>query len=349
MNNNMNLNALQQGEERKLLEDAIRALQNAFPLEAKVETRIGLDFVKADAILKFTFEDKLIEYFAEVKQTANKALKNQFLIQKKRIPNLLLVTNHVNPDLAAEFAKENLEFIDAAGNAFLNRQGLFLFIKGNKPAKLPRDIQATKPFPPQALKVVFALLCEKELVEHPYRDIANRANVALGTVAYVMKKLELLGFLINRRGTLALMKKERLLQRWILEYNTRLRPKLFIGRYRAEPGWWNQAQLPFKQAWWGGEVAAAKLTHYLRPEFVTIYTQREYLDELILKNRLKRDVEGNVEFLQKFWAEGMQGIEGNVVHPILIYADLLGTADQRNLETAAMLYEREVAGLIGKD
>jgi hypothetical protein len=36
----------------------------------------------------------------------------------------------------------------------------------------------------------------------------------------------------------------------------------------------------------------------------------------------------------------------NIVPPLLIYADLLRTADERNIETAKLIYEREILGLI---
>ncbi len=35
--------------------------------------------------------------------------------------------------------------------------------------------------------------------------------------------------------------------------------------------------------------------------------------------------------------------------PLLIYADLLATGDTRNIETARMIYEQELTGLIRED
>jgi hypothetical protein len=37
--------------------------------------------------------------------------------------------------------------------------------------------------------------------------------------------------------------------------------------------WWEQAQIKPLQAYWGAEIAAARLTGYLKPEVVTIYVR----------------------------------------------------------------------------
>jgi predicted AAA+ superfamily ATPase len=37
------------------------------------------------------------------------------------------------------------------------------------------------------------------------------------------------------------------------------------------------------------------------------------------------------------------------VHPILVYADLLATGNQRNIETARMIYEQHIVRLVGEN
>jgi hypothetical protein len=98
----------------------------------------------------------------------------------------------------------------------------------------------------------------------------------------------------------------------------------------------------------GGEVAAEKMTHYLRPELITIYAGAQYLNHLLLENRLKTDTTGDVEILERFWKVGEQQ-PGELAPPILVYADLLATGNQRNLETAKMIYEQNIVRLIRED
>ncbi len=91
-------------------------------------------------------------------------------------------------------------------------------------------------------------------------------------------------------------------------------------------------------------MAADHLTHYLKPAACTIYlnprNQRETLGALVAKNKLQADLEGDVEFLDRFWNFTVPGIRPNLVPPLLVYADLLATLDPRNLEVAKMIRER---------
>ena len=126
----------------------------------------------------------------------------------------------------------------------------------------------------------------------------------------------------------------------------RLRPKLNPRRFRApDPGWWQQARLP-DGARWGGEVAAAKLTDYLKPAAATIYLKparaRDTLDRLVQEHRLRADPQGNVEILDAFWALPEEGTPGDLVPPLLVYADLMATLDPRNLEIAKRIREQYI-------
>ena len=150
---------------------------------------------------------------------------------------------------------------------------------------------------------------------------------------------------MGKRGR-RLANKAKLIERWVTTYPELLRPKLVLGRYRAvDRDWWKHAPFQNFQAWWGGEVAAAKLTKYLKPEQVTIYIKGKPA-ELLLTNKLKKDPNGDVELLEAFWQINYDWPHTELAPPLLIYADLLATGDARNIETAMMIYEQELAGLI---
>jgi hypothetical protein len=55
---------------------------------------------------------------------------------------------------------------------------------------------------------------------------------------------------------------------------------------------------------------------------------------------MRAEANGNVEILEKFWKFDE---EGDVVPPVLAYADLLATHDGRNAEAARMIYEKRIA------
>ena len=259
----------------------------------------------------------------------------------------LIVTNYVNPRMAERLKAMNISFLDLAGNAYFNEPPVYVYVKGNQPVEDRYRKPAARVFQPSGLKLLFALLCEPKLVFKSYRTIAKTAGVALGTVARVINDLRELGYLMDvYTGSPGLINKEKLLERWVTTYPELLRPKLVMGHYSAvDSKWWTQAEITDLQAYWGGEVAAAKLTGYLRPEKVIVYT-RDQPVQLLLMNKLKKDPDGNVEILEAFWQDEYAWPHHELVPPLLIYADLMATGDVRNIETAKMIYERELAGLI---
>ena len=153
---------------------------------------------------------------------------------------------------------------------------------------------------------------------------------------------------MGKRG-LRLFQKEKLLQRWVTAYPEQLRPKLTLGRFRGNPEWWRQKELDPLKALWGGEVAAERLTQYLQPQIVTIYTTPQQLNQLLAEYRLRKDETWDVEILNRFWKPPEMWQHKDLVHPILIYADLLATGNERNIETAKMIYDKHILELIGKD
>ena len=94
-------------------------------------------------------------------------------------------------------------------------------------------------------------------------------------------------------------------------------------------------------AWWGGEVAAAKITDYLKPETATIYLKPP-AGRLQAELGLRKDPGGDVELIEAFWPP--QLVTRKQCAPlIVVYADLLAIGDDRTIETARMLYENYVA------
>ncbi len=91
----------------------------------------------------------------------------------------------------------------------------------------------------------------------------------------------------------------------------------------------------------GGEIAAEKLTGYLKPERITIYVDGKP-DKLILANRLRPDVNGEIEILETFWAIEEARQRNDVAPPLLVYADLMATTDPRNIETAKLIRDHHL-------
>ena len=336
----------------ELLQKAIDAFRRATGIHLHLERwEPRRDGQRADAELRFELPPVERRLGAEVKQRLNPHTLGLAIEQMKGFPEkALLVTEYVNANMAERLKQMDVPFLDTLGNAYVNAPPIFVYMKGNKPpVKIPEE-RPTRAFVPAGLRVVFALLCRQELAHAPYRTIAQTANVALGTVAWVLDDLVRLGHLLimGKRGR-RLIRKQQLLEHWVAAFPNQLRPKLLLGKYAGpDPKWWEHTRIGDFRAYWGAEIAAAHLTGYLKPELVTVYI-RDMPGRFLAACRLRTDPRGNVEVLEAFWDTRCDWTDTEIVHPLLIYADLLATGDARNLETARRIYDEQLAGLVRED
>ncbi|MBW1743924.1 MAG: hypothetical protein JRJ47_10940 [Deltaproteobacteria bacterium] len=304
-----------------------------------------------DTAIRIIWQDMEWHFITELKPRITRPMVGVLAQQLHPFPGRrLVVARYVTPQIADQLRELDIPFIDTVGNAYINVPPLFVFVKGNRPIDILRAEPFQRAFRPAGLKVIFALLCNPQMEEVPFRFIANAADVALGTVGWVMRDLKKMGHLVDfkTRGR-RLIRKDELLGRWVTTYPEQLRPKQLIGRYRAEhPDWWRHTAIKPFDAYWGGEIAAARLTRHLKPEMVTIYTIKEPA-QLLLTNRIRKHPQGDIEILKAFWKFDEDLPRHQWVHPILVYADLMATADPRNIEVAKMIYEQELPRFIRED
>jgi hypothetical protein len=330
--------------------------KTALTATAEMQSANLKDVHGPDARIRITFREREWDFAAEIKKTITRANLGEAIHELRPFGGSgVLVTTYITPQLAEQLKEMNMAFMDTAGNAYICDPPLYVFVKGEKPGDDYRRDHKTRAFQPGGLQVVFALLCRPGLEDAPYREIARQAAVALGTVTWAMLDLKEKGYLMDmgKRGR-RLIRKQKLLARWVATYPDRLRAKKRLGTYTAaDIDWWKRADLVNFGALWGGESAAAKLTEYLKPQVVTIYA-REKPGKWMLIHKLRKDPNGNIEVLNAFWNfagewPGPADAHRDLVHPILIYADLLATGDARNIETAEIIYAEHIARFIQED
>ena len=350
-------------DERHLLGELGRAL-DALERTAGVKGRIVALEPKAakdrgvDALIDIYVEGKKHRYAVEAKTRVDRMAALGHI--KDQINQLgergLLFAPYITTEAAKQCRKLELAFLDIAGNAYLHEPGLHVFITGEKPEGPAMTTMGTRGGgTATALRVVFALLCKQELLNAGYRDIVDAAGVALGAIGWVFFDLQERGYVIGkqRERNRRLLEPKRLFDEWVTNYPIKLRPKLNPRRFRAEnPDWWKNADLTKLDAYWGGEVAAARLTHHLKPATCTVYIKphehKNVLGRLAIANRLRADPNGNIEILDAFWNLQPDTKHPDVVPPILAYADLVATNDPRNLEVAKLIRDQYIDNALRK-
>jgi hypothetical protein len=323
-----------------ILDAAVGALEQTTGLKARalVDAHIpGDDF---DALLEIGTPKRKYLFAAEVRAVDRFETPALIKARGARGPNApILVAPYITRETAGRCKELQLPFIDTAGNAYIQAEGLLVYVVGNH-RRIDFAPERYRALTPAGLQLTFALLCRPDLLNTNYRAIAAAAKVALGTVGPAMKDLQDRKLLqIGPNGTLRFDDPHRVLDDWVARYPTTLRPKLNARRFEADPEMVQAAHLTPYRAYWGGEAAADRLTHMLRPANFTIYTATEFA-RFAAVHRLRARPNGNVEILDAFWNLTLNDVPLDIVPPPLVYADLMATKDGRNIEVANLIYEK---------
>ena len=326
-------------KETEIIERAIEKFQsltgimvqyNASRYMRKPDT--GILTIKTKPVISLEAEGK-----NEIRQ-----LEVPHLLQKKKQTNgkFIIVGRYIPMPVKKILKSEKINYLETAGNCFIQDNDTFIYINDQKVTP-ERETGKSKLWNTAGLRFVFAVLHIPDLLNHPYRTIAEKAKIALGTVGKLIEALETEEFIKrgNRNGQkiLFLERRVELINKWVTMYNTTLRPKQIKGRFKA-PGnpVWQEMKLP-QGIMWGGEMAGAKLTKFLKPEQFTLYTNLPTTD--VLKQlKIIPDINGNIEVLNTFWDTEINNFDNfnemQIVPPVVVYADLLTAHDSRNYETA---------------
>lgn len=329
----------------EILKKALDAFYAQTQIKAVWRKQAHLD---NDGVIDFYFEKKPHQYTAEVKKEIRNQNLPKLLKAKDHGKPVIVIAENILPQTKEELRKHNIGYLETNGNVYLQKlPTYFIWINDKKPNVLTKEVN--RAFTKTGLKVVFLLLVDENFVHKTYRTIADIAEVGLGNVNNIIKGLKDLRLIVQKNDRdLLITNKKAILDRWITAYEQRLKPALHIGNFRFLDNNaifnWRNLRL-HEQTLWGGEPAGDLFTDNLNPEILTLYTT-ETLGELMRNYRLVPDEKGNVEVYKKFWKVKASPIEG-VVPPVLAYADLINTGNQRCIETAQKLYEKYIENKLG--
>lgn len=253
----------------------------------------------------------------------------------------IVITKYVFPRIADRLKAANINYFDTVGNMNLKTQALFVHVKGNKLIEKSPLQREGRAFLPSGMRIIYALLIMPGLVNKTYRVIATRTGISMGTINWVLGDLKQQGFIHKGgRNGRRLIRKEELFKKWVSIYPDKLRKKQLIGKYvtsHSIESFMDNNNMK-DGILWGGEIAGEILTGQLKPECFTIYSNTPHKD-FIVKNKLREDDLGNIELLSPFW-EGPKIYDNmSIVHPLLVYADLVGTGEERNLVIARNIFD----------
>lgn len=325
----------------------------AVQLEKRIAMPVTIESARLenDAILLIQNQQFTVTAKPELR-SANKGLVIAQIneLQEKTTRPVIIIAKFIHSDIALELKDREINYLDTAGNAFIKKDGMLIYISGQKTVKIEKTNQ-TRAFQEVGIKLIFSLLNNPDNLQLSYRELAEQTGIAIGSVSNVMKELEDLNFILKTDTKRILKNKPELLNRWIVAYNDVLRPKLLKKKMRfSNADRTNWSALPVNDVdgtcFWGGEPASAMLTGQFNPVKFTIYTDSNW-QNIMRHLDLRPDDEGEVEVLQIFWKlkDRVDYSSSPLVPPLLVYADLISSGNGRNIEIAKRILDNELQNI----
>lgn len=256
----------------------------------------------------------------------------------------ILIAKYISADTAKTLKSLRINYLDTSGNCYMQTKDYLIYVTGQKVQRKQKTNQA-KAFQESGIKLLFQLLSNLDNLQLSYRELAELADISIGSVSNIMTELEDEHFILRTKTKRVLKNKPELLERWTIAYHDVLRPRLLKKqmRFTKKETLNNWKSLSIKgKGLWGEEPGASLLTNHINPETFTIYTLQNW-QSLSTALGLIPDEAGNVEILQQFWTDENIDDAQQTVPPLLIYADLMESGFGRNIETAKLILENELS------
>lgn len=313
-----------------------------------------------DGVITWTAPKRTVRYLVEEKRHLRHqdigVVVDQLIRHRMGLPpdhigdRLLLLGPHVRQQQAAVLERADIDYLDLAGNAHLQVPGLFVHVEGRRPLKEP----ALAPGRPQKgwIKAVMAILIRPELVNAPYRVLAEQADIALGTIGGCMNDLEARGILLDGKDGRRVGDRQALVALWVQAYVEGLRPKLKERRLQVRADAKQEIWLRLRTVMGGepwaltGADAAERRTHFFRTDETEIYAPLRALEDRDTQKALVAQPAargGNLLVIEPPGPLAMPGEPDGgfpVAPDLLAYAELRYRGTEQALEAAELLLPR---------
>ncbi|OWY68983.1 hypothetical protein B7486_23110 [cyanobacterium TDX16] len=345
-----------------LLQKCLAQLQ-ALP-HLKVETEVEempyiASNIVADGQIAIHSPQGSVTYVIEIKSNVTSETITFVLdylnVLKQRLTSYyrpLLITEKLSKSVTKRLIQENIEFIDATGNCYLNSPALYL-LTSSTPLAIEASTESLE-ITTSTLQLMYVLLQIKspKIPKPLFNELAESAGISLKTVKFLLNRLCQLKYLQRQPGdNYWIANYIQLLERWELGYKESLRPKLLLGTYTPLTGRQfseivDEIVHYAKDEGYliGGELGGAIATDYLHPIGATLHLPEDQNPiSLQLKLRLKPERQGTITFVRQF---GTRNAWDNspvpmLADPLLIHAEMMALAtDERVRETSNRLFNQ---------
>lgn len=254
--------------------------------------------------------------------------------------NNIVIADYLTRITAKELKENGINYLDASGNTFFKTNQFFVYIEGRK-SKINSKTNQTRAFQEAGLKLLLLLISNPETLQLSYRELVEKTGISLGSVSNIFKELEESHYLLKTKNKRILKNREEIIERWVIAYNELLKPRFFKRKMKALGDEFNTNKIINNtniELYFGGEPGGQLLTGHLKPKDYIIYTNED-ISKVAKGLKLVPDETGNIEVYSKFWMDSLYLKNEYSAPPLVVYADLLETGNNRNIETAKIILE----------
>jgi hypothetical protein len=248
----------------------------------------------------------------------------------------LVIAEHIPAEAADLLRSEGICFMDAAGNAFIDAPGLFVWVSGRRPEKKRPVAKESDPVRPSGWQVAFALLRDPTAASLPVRSLGELAGVSHGAAATALAAFDARGWVRRvSRSEHHVVSPVKLLDGWLAGYADRLGPRNVLTR-AGSPGApsavaWAASlpdRVPLGEVLLGGEAAAELAGLDIRGTTSTVHMRGGGLERLG-ELRLIAAVTGPITVYSAFAPRMADPANPRLVDPLVVLAELSVLPDDR--------------------
>lgn len=253
----------------------------------------------------------------------------------------IVLATHVGRPMGELLREAGLNYLDQSGNCHLRIGDHYVATVEGRRA--PRA-EGSRGLKAAGARILFALLAEESLIKAPYRVIGARAGAshkaARDAIARLARTREVM---VDGRERAWLPGGRRsAFERWLGDYDTILRPWLDYGRYRTSDRDPEEVDRTLAEyvargsCLFGGVSAGYRLVEYYRGSGAVVHISggvRAFSREV----RALPDPAGMLTVLRLPCEAAAHGAVPGTVHPLLVYAEMLHSRDERALAAASMV------------
>lgn len=274
-------------------------------------------------------------------------LKLLYKRELKSFKQLLLLLGYSNEEQREYCREQKINFLDQAGNCFINLPALRVAVDGIPNNRLSRT--ANRGFQKSGLKLLYAFVRTPGLLQLPFKNISESVGIAKGTVGEAMTDLRKAGFLEDHEGSRVLVNGRKLIEKWAFAYSELLRPTLqrgfynYLGENIVKDIFENDSKY---QVYYSGTHAADRRGNYLKGFDAIIYTDIRVSELRVKLNLVPMNKKSSIETIEVLQTiEPVNGIPmdyDHLVGDLILYADLINVNDARVLDAAEKLLNNEI-------